>query len=65
VLSTDQMAEVPTGRYTDVVLTRDTNPLEPEVAELKFYARGRSGARGPDVRRSGREELLETTRAVD
>lgn len=66
VLSTDEMVEVPVGGFTDVLLTRDTNPLEPDVSELKFYARGigqvlviqTSGG-------SAREELVETTRAVE
>lgn len=31
---------VPAGRYTDVLVTRDWNPLEPEVVEEKTYAPG-------------------------
>jgi hypothetical protein len=38
VLSIDAMADAPAGHFTDVLLTWDTNALEPEVAELKFYA---------------------------
>ena len=64
VLSVSEQVEVPTGRYTDALLTRDSTPLEPEVSELKFYA--------PDVgpvmalQVSGgtsREVLVESTRA--
>ena len=33
-----QQAEVPAGHYEDVVMTKDTNPLEPKVLEFKFYA---------------------------
>jgi hypothetical protein len=33
-----QQAEVPAGHYVDVVMTKDTNPLEPKVLEFKFYA---------------------------
>jgi hypothetical protein len=33
-----QQVEVPAGHYEDVVMTRDTNPLEPKVLEFKFYA---------------------------
>jgi hypothetical protein len=33
-----QQAEVPAGHFTDVVMTKDTNPLEPKVLEFKFYA---------------------------
>lgn len=63
VLSVSEQVEVPTGRYTDALLTRDTTPLEPEVAELKFYA--------PDVGPvmalqisggTGREVLVESSR---
>jgi hypothetical protein len=38
VLSTHAMADAPAGHFTDVLLTWETNALEPEVAELKFYA---------------------------
>lgn len=38
VLTTHAMADAPMGHFTDVLLTWDTNALEPEVAELKFYA---------------------------
>jgi hypothetical protein len=64
VLSVSEQVEVPTGRYTDALLTRDSTPLEPEISELKFYA--------PDVgpvmalQVSGgtsREVLVESTRA--
>lgn len=40
VLSIDAMADTPLGHYTDVLLTWDTITLEPDVAELKFYAPG-------------------------
>jgi hypothetical protein len=33
-----QQAEVPAGHYEDVLMTKDTNPLEPKVLEFKFYA---------------------------
>ena len=39
VLSLDAQAEVPYGHFPQVLMTRDTNPLEPKVFELKFYAR--------------------------
>ena len=31
---------MPAGHYTDVLMTRDTNPLEPKNLEFKFYAKG-------------------------
>lgn len=40
VLSTHAMADAPLGHYADVLLTWDTISLEPDVAELKFYAPG-------------------------
>ena len=40
IVSLDEQAEVPFGHFTDVLMTRDVNPLEPKVLEFKFYARG-------------------------
>jgi hypothetical protein len=40
VLSLEQQVEVPFGRFTGALMTRDTTPLEPKVNELKFYGRG-------------------------
>ena len=40
VLSLDEQAEVPFGRFTRVLMTKDFTPLEPDVLEHKFYARG-------------------------
>jgi hypothetical protein len=40
VLSVDEQVGVPTGRYTDVLMTRDVVPLEPKVNEHKFFAPG-------------------------
>src|SRR3954466_1063389 len=40
VLSTDEKVQTPTGTYTGALLTRETTPLEPDVAELKFYVPG-------------------------
>lgn len=66
VLSVDELVEVPYGRFDGALMTRDTNALEPDVAELKFYA--------PDVGPvlalhisggSGREELVAVTTVPD
>jgi hypothetical protein len=63
VLSTSEQVEVPTGRYTDALMTRDTTALEPDVAELKFYVPGIGPVLTVDVSGgAGREELVETTR---
>lgn len=59
VLSIDQQVEVPFGHFKDALLTRDTNPLEPRVSELKLYAPGIGPVLTLDVSGgSGREELL-------
>jgi len=63
VLSVGEQVEVTAGHYTDVLMTKDTNPIEPKVLEFKFYA--------PDVGpvlaiavsgSSDREELLKVTK---
>jgi len=60
VLSVDEQAEVPFGKFEDVLLTKDTITIEPNVLEYKLYA--------PDVGPvlvfgvsggGGREELLD------
>ena len=63
VLSTDEMADVPTGHYDDMLLTKDTSGIEPDVLEFKLYAPGVGqvlvfGVSGG----GGREELLSMTR---
>jgi hypothetical protein len=40
VLSLDEKVEVPFGSYDGVLMTKDFTPLEPDVLEHKFYARG-------------------------
>jgi hypothetical protein len=40
VLSLDEHVAVPTGTYDQVLKTRETTPLEPDVIEEKAYARG-------------------------
>jgi hypothetical protein len=36
----DATLKVPAGSYTDVLVTEEWTPLEPDVIELKFYAKG-------------------------
>jgi hypothetical protein len=60
VLSTEEQAEVPAGHYRDVLLTKDTITLRPDVLEYKLYAPGVGpvlvlGVSGG----AGREELVE------
>jgi hypothetical protein len=40
VLSVDELAQVPAGRYRDALLTKDTIAIEPDVLEYKLYAPG-------------------------
>jgi major membrane immunogen (membrane-anchored lipoprotein) len=40
VLSLDEQVEVPQGFYRDVLMTKDYTPLQPEILEHKFYAKG-------------------------
>ena len=60
VLSLEEMAEVPFGQFDDMLLTKDTITIEPDVLEYKLYASdvgpvltfGVSGG-------AGREELVD------
>src|SRR5919109_1025099 len=40
VLALDEQAQVPAGHFKPVLMTEDFSPIEPEVSELKFYAKG-------------------------
>ena len=40
VIRTGVTVSVPAGDFTDVIVTRDWNPLEPEVIEEKYFAPG-------------------------
>ena len=65
VLATDEQAEVPFGHFTDVLMTRDTTALEPDVVEHKFYARGIGMVLTLDVSGAGgREELISHRRGT-
>jgi hypothetical protein len=63
ILSLDERVEVPFGSFESVLMTRDYTPLDPDILEHKFYARGV----GPilAITLSGgtdREELLRFTK---
>jgi hypothetical protein len=63
VLSIDDQAEVPAGHFTNVLLTKDWNPLEPRVLEYKLYARGVGLVLALHVSgEGGREELVRYVR---
>ncbi len=64
VLSTNEMAEVPFGQFKNVLLTKDTITIEPDVLEYKLYALGIGPVLILDVSGgSGREELVRMDRA--
>ena len=66
VLSIDETKTIALGEYTDVVVTEDWNPLDPETIENKYYAPGvgmiySEHTAGP----AEFEELVEFTPAAD
>jgi hypothetical protein len=63
VLSLDEQAGVPFGHFTDVLLTKDYTPLEPDVLEYKLYAKGIGQVLAQTVSGgSEREELISYAR---
>ncbi|MDQ3853034.1 MAG: hypothetical protein M3299_09395 [Thermoproteota archaeon] len=40
IIDTGKVIQTPSGDFSDTLVTRETNPLEPDVAELKYYAAG-------------------------
>ena len=62
VLSLEERVEVPLGSYEGVLLTKDFTPLEPDILEYKFYARGVGVVLALAISGgSDREELVEFT----
>jgi hypothetical protein len=61
VLALGQRASVPVGEYDGLLQTADTTPLEPDVLEYKYYARGVGLVLTIDKESGGREELLAVT----
>jgi hypothetical protein len=62
VLSLTETATVPTGSYVGVVKTKDNTPLEPDLLENKYYARGVGTLLTVDVKAGGaRDELVHFT----
>ena len=59
IASLDEQAQVPFGHFRDVLMTRDTTPLQPRVLEYKFYAEGIGVVLAVGISGgSDREELL-------
>jgi hypothetical protein len=62
VLSVTERVRVPAGTFENSLKTSDTTPLEPEVEEHKYYAKGVGPVLNEKVRGgSGREELIRYT----
>jgi hypothetical protein len=61
ILSLDGQAKVPFGSFDGLLQTEDTTPLEPDVVENKFYAKGIGPILAIAVSGGGREELLRFT----
>jgi hypothetical protein len=40
IIDMGEVIQTPAGDFTDTLITRETNPLEPDVGELKYYAAG-------------------------
>jgi hypothetical protein len=59
VVSTSEHARVPAGSYDGMVMTTETTPLEPNVLERKYYARGIGMVLTVDISAGGtRDELV-------
>jgi hypothetical protein len=61
VLGTAERATVPAGSYDGVVKTKDYSPLEPDLQENKYYARGVGVVLTVDVAGGTRDELVTFT----
>lgn len=64
VLALGEQARVPAGQYDELLQTADTTPLEPDVLEHKYYARGVGLVLTVDREGGGREELLAVVRVT-
>jgi hypothetical protein len=63
ILSLDEWVEVPAGKYRDVLMTKDYTPLDLDILEHKFYAKGVGPVLAVGVSGgSDREELVRFTR---
>jgi hypothetical protein len=61
ILSLEARAAVPFGSFDGLLQTEDTTPLEPDVLEHKFYAKGVGPILAVAVSGGGREELVRFT----
>jgi hypothetical protein len=64
VLATNNLVEVEAGQYKGALVTMDTNALEPDVVEFKFYGRDAGPLLALDISGgAGREELVKVEKA--
>jgi hypothetical protein len=63
IVSLDTTMTVPHGGFQHVLVTAETNPLEPGFLERKYYAPGIGLVLAVDVRTGEREELVNIIRA--
>ena len=62
IVKVGERVSVAAGTYDDVVVTKDWTPLEPDVIEEKYYARGTGKIREIKVAGGeGEAELIEYT----
>ena len=61
IIKLGQTESLPAGEYSDVVVTRDWNPLEPETIEEKSYAPGVGMVAERNADNDEIVELIETT----
>jgi hypothetical protein len=65
ILSLNEKATVPFGSFEQVLMTKDTTPLDPKVLEHKYYARGVGPVLAVSVSGgSDREELVRFVRGA-
>lgn len=62
ILSLDERVRVPFGVFSGTLMTKDFTPLDAEVLENKYYARGVGPVLTIDVPTGGREELVRFSR---
>jgi hypothetical protein len=62
VIGLGEPVEVPFGRFENTVKTEDTTPLEPNLVEHKYYARGIGPVLKEAASGGGREELISLSR---
>ena len=58
----DAKVTVPFGTFENCLETEDTTPLEPDVVERKFYAKGIGNVLRTTAEGGGREELVSFTK---